>query len=165
LSVAGNRFWEALTSKLSPAISFVTDALTGLVNMVTRLLNGIGLVVDVFSAIGEAKSMVLNWGKNNVLDWLGKQFTNSGSSSTPSGTAQATVPTPSMATQAISPSAPPLPSSVQNKSVSTTVNMKNDFNIDGSQNPKATGAAINRELQRSWSDTYYQSPAYQGVNY
>ena len=165
LSVAGNRFWEALTSKLSPAISFVTDALTGLVNMVTRLLNGIGLVVDVFSAIGEAKSMVLNWGKNNVLDWLGKQFTDSGSSSTPSGTAQATVPTPSMATQAISPSAPPLPSSVQNKSVSTTVNMKNDFNIDGSENPRATGAAINRELQRSWSDTYNQSPAYQGISY
>lgn len=153
LSVSIKRFWEVITSQFSRAILFITVVFTGLVNGFTRLLNG------------------------TSLDWLKKQFTNSGSSSTPSGTAQpiafswedvgtqATVPTPSMATQALSPSAPPLPSSVQNKSVSTTVNMKNDFNIDGSENPRATGAAINRELQRSWSDTYNQSPAYQGISY
>lgn len=163
LSVAGSRFWEALTSKLSPVISLVADALTYLVNGLTRLLNVVGLVVDVFSAIGDAKTKVSNW-FGEQSDKL-KQSIDSKFSPTSSGTTQATAPTPSVATQAISPSAPPLPSSVQNKSVSTTVNMKNDFNIDGSENPKATGAAINRELQRSWSDAYYQSPAYQGVNY
>ena len=153
LSVSIKRFWEAITSQFSRAILFVTYVFTDLVNSFTRLLNG------------------------TFLDWIKKPFTDIKSSSTPSGTAQpiafswedvgtqATVPTPSMATQALSPSAPPLPSSVQNKSVSTTVNMKNDFNIDGSENPRATGAAINRELQRSWSDTYNQSPAYQGISY
>jgi hypothetical protein len=64
----------------------------------------------------------------------------------------------------IRPMAPPVSSSVRSSANQNTVTVNADIQVDGAKNPTVTAELISRELKRSLSDAYYQSPAFQGVN-
>ena len=65
----------------------------------------------------------------------------------------------------IRPMAPALTGKIGSGTSQNNVTVNADIQVDGAKNPTATAEIISRELKRSLSDAYYQSPAYQGINY
>ena len=65
----------------------------------------------------------------------------------------------------IRPMAPALTGKMGSGTSQNNVTVNADIQVDGAKNPTATAEIISRELKRSLSDAYYQSPAYQGINY
>jgi hypothetical protein len=65
----------------------------------------------------------------------------------------------------IRPMAPALTGKIGSGTSQNNVTVNADIQVDGAKNPTATAEMISRELKRSLSDAYYQSPAYQGINY
>ena len=65
----------------------------------------------------------------------------------------------------IRPMAPALTGKIGSGTSQNNVTVNADIQVDGAKNPTVTAELISRELKRSLSDAYYQSPAYQGINY
>lgn len=65
----------------------------------------------------------------------------------------------------IRPTAPALTAKIGSGTNQNNVTVNADIQVDGAKSPTATAEMISRELKRSLSDAYYQSPAYQGINY